>query len=264
VRENIVFGLKVRRVPALEREARLHRVADLLGIGDLLARKPAQLSGGQQQRVALGRAIVAEKPVCLMDEPLSNLDAQLRQEMRREIRQLQQRLGVTMVYVTHDQSEAMSMADRIVVLRQGRVEQDGTPETIYARPATAFVAGFIGTPPMNLVRLAPTPRGLVIRGSQAVVARKDDRGDLLLGLRPEAVRLADTGVSARVRDGEYLGSDTIVTCAVGDETLRVRAPGRVPVAAGAEVRLAWPPDAMHVFAAGSGARCEAAPCATTT
>jgi sn-glycerol 3-phosphate transport system ATP-binding protein len=264
VRENIVFGLKVRRVPAREREARLGRVADLLGIAHLLGRKPAQLSGGQQQRVALGRAIIAEKPVCLMDEPLSNLDAQLRQEMRREIRQLQQRLGVTMVYVTHDQTEAMSMADRIVVLRDGRVEQDGTPEAIYARPATAFVAGFIGTPPMNLVRLAPTPRGLAIRGSRAVVVADDSRGDRLLGLRPEEVRLADSGVPAEMRDGEYLGSDTILTCAVGDETVKVRAPGRVPVAPGTQVRLAWPPDAMHVFDAGSGARCAAAPCAMTT
>jgi sn-glycerol 3-phosphate transport system ATP-binding protein len=264
VRENIVFGLKVRRVPAREREARLVRVADLLGIAHLLARKPAQLSGGQQQRVALGRAIIAEKPVCLMDEPLSNLDAQLRQEMRREIRQLQQRLGMTMVYVTHDQGEAMSMADRIVVLRDGRVEQDGTPEAIYARPATAFVAGFIGTPPMNLVRLQPSARGLVIRGSEALVQADDGRGELLLGLRPEELRLADRGVSAQVRDGEYLGSDTILTCAVGDETLKVRAPGRVPVAAGALVRLTWSPDATHVFAAGSGARCDTAPCLTTT
>ncbi len=264
VRENIVFGLKVRRVPADEREARLRRVAELLGIGHLLARRPGQLSGGQQQRVALGRAIIAEKPVCLMDEPLSNLDAQLRQEMRREIRQLQQRLGVTMVYVTHDQTEAMSMADRIVVLRDGRVEQDGTPEAIYARPATAFVAGFIGTPPMNLLRLAPAARGLAIRGSGAVVREDDGRGDLLLGLRPEEVRLAESGVPARVRDGEYLGSDTILTCAVGDETLKVRALGRVPVAAGAEVSLAWAADAMHVFDAGSGARCDAAPCAMTT
>ncbi|HXH05544.1 MAG TPA: ABC transporter ATP-binding protein, partial [Vicinamibacterales bacterium] len=147
VRENIVFGLKVRRVPPPERAARLARAAELLGIGALLERRPAQLSGGQQQRVALARAIVAEKPVCLMDEPLSNLDAQLRQEMRREIRALQQTLGITMVYVTHDQTEAMSMADRVVLLRDGRIEQDGPPEALYDAPATAFVARFIGTPP---------------------------------------------------------------------------------------------------------------------
>src|SRR5687767_1604128 len=151
VAENIVFGLKVRKVP--DREAKLARVADLLGLANLLERKPSQLSGGQQQRVALGRAIIAEAPVCLMDEPLSNLDAQLRGEMRREIRSLQQRLGITMVYVTHDQTEAMTMADRVVLLRGGRIEQVGSPEELYARPATAFAAGFIGAPPMNLVRL---------------------------------------------------------------------------------------------------------------
>jgi sn-glycerol 3-phosphate transport system ATP-binding protein len=128
-------------------------VADLLGPRQLLERKPSQLSGGQQQRVALGRAIIAEAPVCLMDEPLSNLDAQLRGEMRREIRALQQRLGITMVYVTHDQTEAMTMADRVVLLRDGRIEQVGSPEELYARPRTAFTASFIGAPPMNLLKL---------------------------------------------------------------------------------------------------------------
>jgi len=161
VAENIVFGLKVRRVAAAERAARLDRVAELLGLGELLARKPSQLSGGQQQRVALGRAIIAEKPVCLMDEPLSNLDAQLRAEMRREIRALQQKLGMTMVYVTHDQTEAMTMADRVILLKNGRVEQDAPPAELYARPATAFAARFVGTPPKLIeatsTSFAPTP-----------------------------------------------------------------------------------------------------------
>src|SRR5205085_4712978 len=134
VAENIVFGLRVRR--EADRAARLARVASLLGLEKLLERKPSQLSGGQQQRVALGRAIIAEAPVCLMDEPLSNLDAQLRGEMRREIRGLQRRLGITMVYVTHDQTEAMTMADRVVLLKDGRIEQVGTPEELYAHPAT--------------------------------------------------------------------------------------------------------------------------------
>src|SRR5205807_10126507 len=134
VAENIVFGLRVRR--EADREKRLARVASLLGLEKLLERKPSQLSGGQQQRVALGRAIIAEKPVCLMDEPLSNLDAQLRVEMRREIRALQQKLGMTMVYVTHDQTEAMTMADQVVLLKSGRVEQDAPPAEMYARPAT--------------------------------------------------------------------------------------------------------------------------------
>ena len=128
-------------------------MADLLGLEGLLDRKPSQLSGGQQQRVALGRAIIAEAPVCLMDEPLSNLDAQLRQDMRAEIRNLQRQLGITMVYVTHDQVEAMSMADRVVLLDKGKIEQNATPVELYERPANTFVARFIGTPPMNLLPL---------------------------------------------------------------------------------------------------------------
>src|SRR6266516_4097037 len=135
VAENIVFGLRVRKDRDAEREARLKRVADLLGLGALLERKPSQLSGGQQQRVALGRAIIAEAPVCLMDEPLSNLDAQLRQEMRQEIRNLQRELGITMVYVTHDQVEAMTMADRVILLSAGRIEQNGAPVDLYETPA---------------------------------------------------------------------------------------------------------------------------------
>src|SRR6185369_1006388 len=167
VAENIVFGLRVRRVPAAERAAKLSRVADLLGLGGLLARKPGQLSGGQQQRVALGRAIIAEAPVCLMDEPLSNLDAQLRAGMRSEIRGLQRKLGIAMVYVTHDQVEAMSMADRVVLLNAGRIEQNGTPVELYETPANAFVARFIGTPPMNLLPLAAGRDGAVIAGTDA-------------------------------------------------------------------------------------------------
>jgi len=238
VAENIVFGLRVRRVGAAERKARLARVADLLGLAALLERRPSQLSGGQQQRVALGRALIAEAPVCLMDEPLSNLDAQLRLEMRREIRGLQQSLGVTMVYVTHDQTEAMSMADQVILLREGRVEQDAPPDVLYARPATAFAARFIGTPPMNVLAL-------------------DDRRRLL-GVRPEDVRVAGAkepgAVEAAVRSVEYLGADSILMCAIGGQALAVRAPGRVALAAGARVFLAWAPTAAHVFDAETGRR----------
>ena len=235
VAENIVFGLKVRRVAAAERAARLDRVAELLGLGDLLARKPSQLSGGQQQRVALGRAIIAEKPVCLMDEPLSNLDAQLRAEMRREIRALQQKLGMTMVYVTHDQTEAMTMADRVILLKNGRVEQDAPPAELYARPATAFAARFVGTPPMNLLHL-------------------DEVRGRLIGVRPEDVRLADTGMPARVLAVEFLGPDTVVTCAAGGDTVAVRAPGRIELAEGKTTHLTWAVDAQHVFDSATGAR----------
>src|ERR1700738_3726022 len=150
VKENILFGLKVRNVPKPERDARLKRTCGILGLETLLDRKPSQLSGGQQQRVALGRAIVAQTQVCLMDEPLSNLDAQLRGDMRREIRALQRRLGITMLYVTHDQVEAMTMADRVILMRAGRVEQNGAPAELYERPDSMFVARFVGAPAMNV------------------------------------------------------------------------------------------------------------------
>ncbi|MGA9818620.1 MAG: ABC transporter ATP-binding protein, partial [Pseudolabrys sp.] len=169
VSENILFGLRVRKTPASERSRRLDHVASLLGLGALLGRKPSQLSGGQQQRVALGRAIIAETPVCLMDEPLSNLDAQLRAEMRREIRALQQKLGVTMVYVTHDQSEAMSMADKVILMREGKVEQAAVPDRLYAQPATVFAARFIGTPPMNIITLEVAGGTTIIANSEAPI-----------------------------------------------------------------------------------------------
>jgi sn-glycerol 3-phosphate transport system ATP-binding protein len=235
VAENIVFGLRVRRVPAAERVRRLARVAELLGLAALLDRKPAQLSGGQQQRVALGRAIIAEKPVCLMDEPLSNLDAQLRADMRREIRALQQQLGMTMVYVAHDQVEAMTMADQIVLLNRGCVEQDAAPADLYARPATAFAARFVGTPPMNLLR-APAPPGR------------------LLGVRPEDMRFAESGLAVRVTSVEYLGADSIVSCAAGADAVAVRVPGRVELADGKSAHVAWPPKAEHMFDMETGRR----------
>ena len=238
VAENIVFGLRVRRVPAGERRKRLARVADLLGLGALLDRRPSQLSGGQQQRVALGRALISETPVCLMDEPLSNLDAQLRLDMRREIRAIQQRLGVTMVYVTHDQTEAMTMADQVILLRAGRVEQDAAPEVLYARPATAFAARFIGTPPMNVLPCAD--------------------GRVLLGMRPEDVRLAAAdepgAVPVVVQTVEYLGADSILTATLGAQSIAARAAGRLALAPGTSVHLAWPRDAVHVFDAETGRR----------
>src|SRR5581483_7476693 len=182
-----IFGLKVRGVPAAEQGERLKRAADLLGLGKLLDRKPSQLSGGQQQRVALGRAIVAQAPVCLMDEPLSNLDAQLRVEMRREIRALQQRLGMTMLYVTHDQLEAMTMADQVLLMRQGRIEQDGSPAELYERPATIFTARFVGTPPMNVVPAAAL--GPMWDGLARAAPAGHARDVLAVGIRAEAARL---------------------------------------------------------------------------
>ncbi len=239
VAENILFGLKVRGVSASEQATRLKRVAGLLGLAKLLERKPSQISGGQQQRVALGRAIIAEASVCLMDEPLSNLDAQLRHDMRREIRGLQQELGITMVYVTHDQTEAMSMADQVVLMQEGRIVQDASPAELYARPASVFAARFIGTPPMNVVSL-PSITG----------------EGLLLGVRPEHVRLGAEGLPALVESVEYLGADSIVACHIGGERLNARLPGQVGLAPGSEAKLAWDGDAIHLFDAASGLRVE--------
>jgi sn-glycerol 3-phosphate transport system ATP-binding protein len=252
VAENILFGLKVRKVAAPERARRLARVAALLGLDPLLARKPAQLSGGQQQRVALGRAIIAETAVCLMDEPLSNLDAQLRAEMRREIRALQRKLGITMVYVTHDQSEAMSMADQVILMRDGKVEQAAAPEEMYARPATVFAARFIGTPPMNILSLDPQKGGDAVAATDAALPAAAK--DILLGIRPEDVVLGGEGMPARVQSVEFLGADTVVTCLLGTQTLTARVPGRASLAPGAAVRAGWRAQHAHFFDAASGRR----------
>ena len=187
VRENILFGLKVRRVSVTEREKRLIDVAKMVGLDGLLERKPANLSGGQRQRVALARSIVSQQPVCLMDEPLSNLDAKLRNEMRDEIRLLQQKLGLTMIYVTHDQTEAMTMADQVVLLRDGHIEQTGLPYELYERPATAFSARFIGSPPMNLIQLNQIEDQTALAAAGGGVSIEDRTRNWSLGVRPEHV-----------------------------------------------------------------------------
>lgn len=237
VAENIVFGLRVRRVSRADRDARLKRVADIVGLSHLLERKPSQLSGGQRQRVALGRAIIAEARVCLMDEPLSNLDAKLRHEMRTEIRSIQQRLGMTMVYVTHDQTEAMTMADRVVLMRDGCIEQNGTPEELYNRPATAYTASFIGTPPMNLIT----------------------RGEVLLGVRPEHLRVVSQGGHpGRVKAVEHLGADSIILCDMEDQPVSVRQDGFSKCSPGDDIQLAWDAGSEHQFDKNSGRRLETA------
>lgn len=243
VAENIMFGLKVRKVPPAERLDRLKRAADILGLAPLLDRKPSQLSGGQQQRVALGRAIVAQSPVCLMDEPLSNLDAQLRVEMRREIRALQRRLGITMVYVTHDQVEAMTMADQVVLMKNGRIEQDAAPADLYEKPATTFVARFVGTPPMNVI-----PARL-LEGLPTAIGAPGGRPlrDLSVGVRPESVELDGVGLAAEVAAVEFLGADTLIEARVEGVPFVVRRPGKVDVRAGERVALAWPVQQAHWF-----------------
>jgi sn-glycerol 3-phosphate transport system ATP-binding protein len=201
--------------------------------------------------VALGRAIVAQTPVCLMDEPLSNLDAQLRGDMRREIRALQRRLGITMVYVTHDQVEAMTMADRVILMRNGRIEQDGAPADLYERPATVFTARFIGAPAMNVL-----PASLLAECPHlaAGIPRNGELGGMMLGVRPESVRIAETGLPARVVAAEYLGADTQVETRVAEEIFMVRTPGRFTAAPGETIRLAWAPSDAHWFDASSQRR----------
>ena len=196
-----------------------------------------------------------------MDEPLSNLDAKLRHEMRQEIRGLQQRLGITMLYVTHDQAEAMSMADRVILMRDGRIEQDAPPDELYDRPATAFAARFIGTPPMNLLALADGSSGAVVRGTDAIVRGSDAEmgfaaGDgLLLGVRPEDLAFADAGLPARVRAVEYLGADSLVACMVAGENCDVRVPGRAALRAGDTCFIRLPDSGrLHLFDAASGRR----------
>ena len=248
VAENIVFGLRVRRVGAVERDRRLQRVAGLLGLTTLLDRRPSQLSGGQQQRVALGRAFIAETPVCLMDEPLSNLDAQLRQEMRQEIRNLQRTLGITMVYVTHDQVEAMTMADRVILLSAGRIEQNGSPVDLYETPMNAFVARFIGTPPMNLLQLERGAAGAVIAGTSGPAVATAELAGATLGVRPEHVVLGrEDGVAGSVDAVEYLGADSLLACRVGCQPLTARVAGRTGLQRGDKVRLGWAAAASHFF-----------------
>ena len=261
VRENIIFGLKVRKVPAAEIETRLAKVIDLLGLANRLDAKPGELSGGMQQRVALGRAIIAEKPVCLMDEPLSNLDAKLRNSMRREICRLQRRLGIAMVYVTHDQVEAMTMADRIVLMRDGCVIQDDVPESFYERPANVFVARFIGTPPMNILPLCPTAAGAALAPDGPVLFPGLDGNAFKLGVRPENARLADHGHPAVVTGKEYLGSDTFIACEINGHELIVRTRGMSALAPGDQIFLTWDPKTLCLFDAETEARVADAPAA---
>lgn len=262
VADNLLFGLQLRRVSAAERKRRLTQTSALLGLDQLLGRKPAQLSGGQQQRVALGRAIIGGRRVILMDEPLSNLDAKLRQDMRREIKALAVKLGITVVYVTHDQAEALSMADLVVVMHQARIEQVATPAALYEQPQNLFVAGFIGSPPMNLLPLEVGAQGLRVAGTQQPVALPDAHASAVLGIRPEHFHLqADARqpqLQVVVESVEYQGSDSIVNCHLGSHALAARLPGRVQPAAGDTLLLGWNPHAISLFDPRSGARIDRA------
>ncbi|WP_249977733.1 ABC transporter ATP-binding protein [Vreelandella olivaria] len=261
VADNIVFGLRSRKVPRQEQRQRLAKVAELVDLTAYLDRKPAQLSGGQRQRVALARAVISEHPICLMDEPLSNLDARLRSDMRREIKALQSRLNMTVVYVTHDQVEAMSMGDRVILMQHGTIVQDGTPDELYNRPASAFAASFIGSPAMNLLPLAAGEQGAVIQGEPTPPVAPLNAAGGQLGVRPEDIELRPAsafGVLARVLSEEYLGADTIVHLAIGEHTLRARLTGKHALA-GQQCRIGWPTKAAHLFDANGRRRDDLTP-----
>jgi sn-glycerol 3-phosphate transport system ATP-binding protein len=263
VYDNMSYGLRIRGMPKAEIEARVQNAARILELGSLLQRRPRQLSGGQRQRVAMGRAIVREPAVFLFDEPLSNLDAKLRVQMRMEIKRLHQSLRTTSVYVTHDQVEAMTLGDRLIVMNAGRAEQIGSPLEVYERPATTFVGGFIGSPAMNMLpaRLSADGSQVELDGARlSVNAPAGHAGrDVMLGVRPEHVALAPgqaEAVALAVDFVEALGADTLVHGRLGRSgpALTVRLPGSARVAAGDTLSLLVPPAHLHLFDGASGAR----------
>jgi multiple sugar transport system ATP-binding protein len=262
VAANIAFPLRMARVSRAERDARVRDVAELLELTPFLERKPGQLSGGQRQRVAMGRAIVREPRVFLMDEPLSNLDAKLRVQMRADIAELQARLGVTTVYVTHDQAEAMTLGHRVAVLKDARLQQCDTPRILFDAPVNTFVAGFVGSPAMNLCRVPLCDDGSASFGALPLELpgmRANGRAQAIVGVRPEAMELGREGLDAGVEVVEELGSDAFVYCSAelagGPARLVARVPAREAPERGDHVRLRPSPEhAPHVFDAETGER----------
>ncbi|ABG33052.1 ABC transporter ATP-binding protein [Roseobacter denitrificans] len=236
VAENVVFGLKVRRVPKKERQEKLHRALEITGLLGLEGRRPGELSGGQRQRVALARAIVAGQRLCLMDEPLSNLDAKLRNAVRKDIKKLQRDLGITVVYVTHDQTEAMSMADTVVLMKDGHIQQVGAPEDLYSRPKNTFVAEFVGAPPMALIA------SHVFSGFGT---------DKTIGIRAENIQIVPKGqgrMQCRVSESEFLGAETLIGLDHADASgLCVLKPGLSMMAEGREIDITFDDENLHVF-----------------
>ena len=262
VAENIGYSLKVLGRPKAERQARIEAVARIVGLEEFLERRPAQLSGGQRQRVAMARAMIKEPQVFLFDEPLSNLDAKLRVQMRIEIRRLHRRLGGTSVFVTHDQVEAMTLADRLVVMNAGRIEQVGKPRDVYRRPASLFVAGFFGSPPMNILKVELAEPGLLRLGSGTLLPVPGlgdvPAGGLRLGIRPEEVQLVPPGtadaIELPVEFVEELGAGHLVHGELDGAEFVVALPGAVEVVPGGRLCLRLPSEALHLFDAGTGLR----------
>ena len=260
VSENMAFSLKLRRMDAATISGRIKSAAEILGLSSYLDRYPRQLSGGQRQRVAMGRAIVREPQVFLFDEPLSNLDAKLRVQMRTEIKQLHQRLGTTTIFVTHDQIEAMTMADKIVVMQSGIIEQVGTPLGLYDTPRNLFVAGFIGSPAMNLIEGAVHRNGaLTVSAGDVRLPLPDGHAlaegrEVVFGVRPEHLVLADEGIPAQVVVVEPTGSETMVFMKVGSKDIVALFRERHDFSPGQTVRLKPDPKHVHLFDAETGER----------
>ncbi len=264
--DNIAFPLRTQGLPRAKVEERVWEVARLLKLEDYLAKRPAQLSGGEQQRVSLARAMVRRPKAYLMDEPLSTLDAKMREATRVELRRMQVEMASTVVYVTHDQAEALAMADRIAVLHRGTLQQVGTPDEIYSRPDNVFVANFIGTPGMNFLSVRAAPDGVEVSldgrsfsvplgaGARAALHQRNSR-DLLLGVRPEDVRLVppeEAAVKAEVYVLEPLGSETIVDLRVGEHVVKARAEADLDTEVGAPVGLAFNPQGLYLFDRSTG------------
>jgi len=273
--DNIAFPLKIKKLHLNEIQKKVREVAELLNIEDLLHRKPKELSGGERQRVALGRAIVKEPEVFLMDEPLSNLDAKLRVFLRGELKSLQKKLGITTIYVTHDQVEAMSMADRIAVMNRGELQQVSPPDELYHNPTTSFVAGFIGTPPMNLIDcsfIEKSGRAFLDAGEftidvsdlEGTLKTTATGSELVLGVRPEDVLILQGKAKengdfvASVHTIEPLGLEVIVTVRKGDKLLCIRVPSDFRASIGEEVGVSINKQKVHIFDAKTGKRCNAA------
>ncbi|MBS0594257.1 MAG: sn-glycerol-3-phosphate import ATP-binding protein UgpC [Proteobacteria bacterium] len=254
--DNMAYGLKIAKVPAEQIRARVAKAAQILELSALLERKPRQLSGGQRQRVAMGRAIVRQPAVFLFDEPLSNLDAKLRAQTRLEIQKLHGELGITSLFVTHDQVEAMTLAQRMIVMNAGRMEQFGTPDEVYRQPATTFVAGFIGSPPMNLLR-GRAEGASFVAGTQALPlpAPAPRAGELILGLRPEHAQWGAGAWELRVEVVESLGAERLVYCRLGGDLFIVRIDGTLPAPRpGERVPLGADAQRLHWFDPATGHR----------
>ncbi|QCY59819.1 MULTISPECIES: ABC transporter ATP-binding protein [Bacillus] len=253
VEENILFGLKVRKLQKEERQKRLMEAIEMVGLKEYVKMKPGQLSGGQRQRVALARAIVSQAPICLMDEPLSNLDAKLRAQMRIEIREIQQRLGITMIYVTHDQIEAMTMGDRIMVLNKGSIQQVGTPLDIYNEPANEFVASFIGSPSMNINDgEVNKEKGVLHIGKLQVPLsirqlKQLPEGTIRIGMRPEHIALSEEGQEVTLQSVEVLGNESILNFAVNGTTWSAKVIGQLPLNKGDKVKLLFSQEKLCFF-----------------